>query len=242
MNRRSIATAAALVGLTASTCGISLPAWAAPNPSPNWVAQYSSSEYSTFPPGNDGWLPVTPEPLPDSQPPFILQSRLLLRAGDRVSTAYREAETIYLDPNETRPFTLQIDTAIRDAYGSTLIPAGSLIAGQFQPAGGGTQFVADALVVGDRSFPLAASSEILAARRDPRQVSTGAILTDAAIGAGAGAVLGGILGDRAIATEEVLGAAAAGVLIGNVTAPKAILIRPDTLFDLRLTQDLQAAI
>ncbi|MGK7906140.1 MAG: hypothetical protein AB4040_02785 [Synechococcus sp.] len=186
------------------------------------------------------WRPVTPKPLPSDELPFTLQTQILLRAGDALGTRFSEADTLYFDPRETRAGSLQLRNDLRDAVGNVVVPAGALVIGQFRPVGDGTHFVADSLLVGNQSFPLAAQSQTIAAQRDPRQTSAGAIAQDAAIGAGIGLVLSAITGDRAIATEEVLGAAALGAVVGNVTAPHAIAISPDTEINLTLTEDFQA--
>jgi 3-hydroxyacyl-CoA dehydrogenase len=47
-----------------------------------------------------------------------------------------------------------------------------------------------------------------------------------------------VTGDNAIATEEVLGAGVAGAVIGNVTAPQVVVLDPNQVIELRLTQDL----
>jgi outer membrane lipoprotein SlyB len=62
---------------------------------------------------------------------------------------------------------------------------------------------------------------------------------DALIGAAAGAILGGLFGDRVISTEKVLGGAAAGAVIGNVTAPEVAVIDPNANLTLTVTQDFQ---
>lgn len=191
-------------------------------------------------PSEPDWRPVNPQPLPSNELPFSLQTSILLRAGDALGTTFIDDDTLYFDPRDTRPASLTIVNDIFDASGNVAIPAGSLITGQFQPVEDGTQFVADSLLVGNQAFPLAAQSQTIASQRDPRQVSAGAIAQDAAIGAGIGLVLSAVTGDRAIATEEVLGAAALGAVVGNVTAPRAIAISPETDINLTVTSDFQA--
>ena len=191
-------------------------------------------------PPNPQWRPVTPQPLPSNDLPFAVQTGILLRSGDALGTTFMANDTLYFDPRETRPVSLEVSTDIYDASGNVVVPAGALVTGLFQPVGDGTQFVADSMVIGDRAFPLIAQSQTIDAQRDPRQTSAGAIAQDAAIGAGIGLVLSAITGDRAIATEEVLGAAALGAVVGNVTAPNAIAIAPGTDINLTVTQDFQA--
>jgi hypothetical protein len=198
-------------------------------------------------PTGGGWRPVNPQILapgstttqfPNSTQ-FNLQSSLLLRSGDIVAATYRSAETLLISPGQILPYQLVLDTALQDPSGNVVLPAGSIIEGQFQPAGAGTQFVAKSLIINGQPFPLSAQSTVINNQRDPRQVSGEAIVQDALVGAAAGALLGGLLGNRVISTEKVLGGAAAGAVIGNVTAPDVAVIKPNTVLNLTVTQDFQ---
>ncbi|WP_017326168.1 hypothetical protein [Synechococcus sp. PCC 7336] len=213
-----------------STAIASIPAAFAAPQAPTYIAQF---------PNNGEWRPVNPEPLPPEEVPFSLQATIALQAGDTVGAAYRDRRNLYLDPNETRSVALQISTDIRDAFGNIAIPAGAIVTGQFRPVSGGSQFFADSIAIDNRAFPFSAQSSIIQPQRDPRQTSAGAIAQDAAIGAGIGLILSAITGDRAIATEEVLGAAAVGAVLGNVTAPRAIVVQSDTPLNLTVTRDFQ---
>lgn len=110
--------------------------------------------------------------------------------------------------------------------------------GRFEPAVGGTRFVAETVVIDNQVYTLSAQSDVIADVKDPRHTSTGQVVQDAAIGAAAGAILGLVTGDRAIATEELLAAGVAGSAIGNVTAPRVAIIDPNQPLNLRLVQDL----
>jgi hypothetical protein len=48
-----------------------------------------------------------------------------------------------------------------------------------------------------------------------------------------------LFGDRVISTEKVLGGAAAGAVIGNVTAPEVAVIDANANLTLTVTQDFQ---
>ena len=85
--------------------------------------------------------------------------------------------------------------------------------------------MADSAEVGDRIVELKATSETLTDQKDPRQTDTGDIIEDAAIGAAGGLIIGEILGD--VDFLEILGGAAAGVVVGNVTAQSVVVIEPD---------------
>ena len=130
-----------------------------------------------------------------------------------------------------------LDDNIRSASGAAIFPIGSRIDGRFESVPGGLQFIAERVNIGDRSFPLVAQSDVLRDVKDPRQMTPVNVIGDAAIGAAAGAAISGVVGDRAIATEEVLAGAAAGAVIGNVIAPRVVVLDADRPLDLRITQE-----
>ncbi|WP_414408427.1 S-layer homology domain-containing protein [Synechococcus sp. W55.1] len=183
---------------------------------------------------NPGGLPS------GSQPGFDLRLSTLA-AGTLMQTTTPFNERLFIAPNETRPMSLIVRNPIRNAQGDILVPFGSRVDGRFEPAPGGTRFVAESIIVNNQLFPLAAQSDIIHDVKDPRYTTTGKIIQDAAIGAAAGAILGLVTGDNAIATEEVLGAGVAGAVIGNVTAPQVVVLDPNQVIELRLTQDLALA-
>ncbi|MDX2272946.1 MAG: hypothetical protein NW237_13505 [Cyanobacteriota bacterium] len=206
---------------------------------------YTFSPVPTLPPG-EGWRSVTPQSAPQQpyQPPtqFNLQATLLLRSGDILPATYRAGDPLYIAPGETRSVTLVLDTALRDPQGNQVVPAGSLVEGQFQPVNGGTQFFARSVIINNQSYPLFAQSAVIANQKDPRQTSGQAIAEDVAIGAAAGAILGGLLGNQVISTEKVIGGALAGAVVGNVTAPEVAVVNADTPLTLTVTQDFQPVI
>lgn len=159
-------------------------------------------------------------------------------AGSVLSVSHAGNEQLLISPNETRPQSLLVLNPIRNQQGDILIPYGSRIDGRFEPAPGGTRFVAESVIINEQLFPLAAQSEVIADIKDPRHTSGGQVLQDATIGAAAGAILGLVTGDNVIATEELLAAGAAGAAIGNVTAPRVVVLDPQQGFMLRLTGDL----
>lgn len=217
------------------------------------------------PPEGEGWRSVNPQPLPPSQTQplqplfspapnpyapsiqgqpslgstqFDLQSSLV-RAGEVITATAQTGQTLYISPGQTVPFDMVLNSPLQDPQGNVVVPAGSTVQGQFQPAQGGTQFVTQSLLFNGRSYPLFAQSNVIPSQRDPRQTSGQAIVEDAFIGAAAGALLGGIFGNRVISTEKVLGGAAAGAVIGNVTAPEAAVVQPNASLALTLVSDFQ---
>lgn len=174
---------------------------------------------------------------------FSQSLQVLVSAGTTIPVRYDGAETIIMSPKETVPVTLTVATNIRSNSGKILIPVGSLVKGQLKPVSGGTQFSAQQLVFANSSkrLPIDARSEIIAQTKTITARTNPNILTDAAIGAGAGALLGGIFGSR-IRTGQVLAGAGIG---GGVAAlergkkeAELVVLDPDT--DLHLT--LQTAL
>jgi hypothetical protein len=161
-----------------------------------------------------------------------------LQAGTPVIAGY-EGEKVYIAPNERRDFDFKLRQAVKNSQGKTLLPYGSVISGRFEPAPGGTRFLAKSIAINGRSYPLSAQSKVINDVKDPRETGTGAIAGDAAIGALGGVILGGLTGDRVIATEEVLAGAAAGAAVGNVTAPQVVVLDANTDLQLTLDRDFQ---
>ncbi len=181
---------------------------------------------------------VTPAPAPVASVPQFSAEATTLQAGTPVIVGY-EGEKVYIAPNERRDFEFKLRQPVKNSQGRTLLPFGSVVAGRFEPAPGGTRFLARSIAINGRSYALSAQSKVINDVKDPRETSTGAIAGDAAIGALGGVVLGGLTGDRAIATEEVLAGAAAGAAVGNVTAPQVVVLDANTDLQLTLDRDFQ---
>ena len=140
-----------------------------------------------------------------------------------LQTTLEQKETLYLDRKGTYDYDLVLRSA--SAINGQRLPVGTIVRGRFEPAEGGLVYRANSIELADRIVKIDAYSELFRDRKDPRETNTGAILTDAAIGAAGGYVLGEVLGDAGVI--EVLGGAAAGVVIGNTTAPLVVVIRPE---------------
>ncbi len=174
---------------------------------------------------------------PVQQAPLTSQ-RFNLPPGQKLVTRFVAKESLYIDNGQTLPAELVVAQPVVAENGTTLISVGTIVRGEFVPAPGGSKFIAKELTTKGVTVSLGAESELINDVKDPRQTNTGSILGDAAIGAAAAAVLAGITGDRALATEEILGGALAGVLIGNVTAPQVVVIQPDSIINLTTTRNL----
>ncbi|MBE9136150.1 hypothetical protein IQ254_02860 [Nodosilinea sp. LEGE 07088] len=157
----------------------------------------------------------------------IAQAQLFVSSPIQAITP--NSEPLYLNTDAT------VEQSLRTGAATNLngrnIPAGSTVRGRFEPAEGGVRYVATAVEVGNQVYAINASSELLRDIKDPRETNTGAILTDAGIGAAGGAALGGIF-DR-ISIGSIVGGAAAGAVIGNVTAQRVVVVEPNQTLTLK---------
>jgi len=167
-------------------------------------------------------------------------------SGSVIPVSY-EKDKIVVTRDETAPLTLTVARDIRTAQGRVLIPAGSQIVGQLQPVRSGnqrgTQFVARELILSSRQrYRIDGNSGIITrTEKVQKGASGGSVAQGAALGAAAAAGLAGITGDKAIATEEVLGGAGIGALAGALLGRRSvdvIVIRPQADLAIRLRSDL----
>ncbi len=167
-------------------------------------------------------------------------------SGSLIPVSY-EKDKIVVTADETAPLTLRVARDIRTSQGRVLIPAGSEIVGQLQPVTRGnrkgTQFVARELIVSRRQrYRIDGNSGIITrTEKVQKGASGGSVIEGAALGAAAAAALAGVTGDKAIATEEVLGGAGIGALAGVLFGRRSvdvIVIRPEQDLAVRLRSDL----
>lgn len=174
---------------------------------------------------------------------FTQSRRVIVEAGTTIPVRYDAAERIIITPKETAPVTLTVAKNIRSNSGRILIPVGSHVKGQLKPAFGGTQFFAQELIFANSSkrLPIDGVSEIIAKTKTINERTDPNILRDAAVGAGAGAVIGKIFGGK-INLGQVLAGAGIGALPELVgRSPKEtelVVIDPDTDLHLTLQADL----
>ena len=187
--------------------------------------------------------PASAQLFPSSRNGSSTNSRIItIPTGTTIPVRYDRAEKIVVSPDERLPVTLTVASNIVNRSGTVLIPAGSTIEGELQPAEGGSQFVARELVTYNRRQPINATSRVISQTSVGRGSKTSTIIKGAVVGAAAAAALGALTGDRAIATEEVLlgtGAGAlGGVLLGNNKKAEVVVIEPDTDLDITLRSSL----
>jgi hypothetical protein len=184
---------------------------------------------------------ATPAPYSLAQlfPSQRVAQRVRIPGGTIIPVTYDKANKIVVAPTEKLPVTLTVSRNIRSSSGTLLIAAGSRVEGELRPASGGTQFVANTLVMtnGDR-LALDASSDVVTTKETISQgTNVGGILTGAAIGSGAAAIISGVTGNKRVTLAKVLIGTGAGALGGLLLAGKkkaeVVVINPNT--DLNLT-------
>ncbi|AVH73744.1 S-layer homology domain-containing protein [Nostoc sp. 'Lobaria pulmonaria (5183) cyanobiont'] len=158
--------------------------------------------------------------------------------GTTIPVKYDKAEKILVTKDETSPLTLTVSQNVVTQDGSVVIPAGSQVVGQLKPATGGSQFVAEKLVLtSGQEYQLNATSDVITKTETVKKgTSVGSIIKNTVLGAGAATAVSAVTGDRAIATEEVLGGAGIGALVGLFFGKKSVdLIAIDPNTDLQMT-------
>ncbi|MEH2078972.1 MAG: S-layer homology domain-containing protein [Nostoc sp.] len=158
--------------------------------------------------------------------------------GTTIPVKYDKAEKILVTKDETSPLTLTVSQNVVTQDGSVVIPAGSQVVGQLKPATGGSQFVAEKLVLtSGQEYQLNATSDVITKTETVKKgTSVGSIIKNTVLGAGAATAISAVTGDRAIATEEVLGGAGIGALVGLFFGKKSVdLIAIDPNTDLQMT-------
>lgn len=170
----------------------------------------------------------------------VANAPVAIPAGTSLAVRYETAEKIYVAPNEPNPVPVTLTTAqaIQTQNGRILVPVGSEVTGFVQSDDDGAQFFAEQLTLASGEvYSLDASSQVVTTKEVVRQgAGAGRIVRDAAIGAGAAAVISGVTGDRKIEATEVLGGAGAGAIFGVFNGRRKnelFVIDPET--DLTLT-------
>ena len=163
-------------------------------------------------------------------------------AGVTIPVTY-DKNRVVVTPNETTPLKLRIARNIVDRNRKVLIPEGTEIQGQLEPATRnsekGSRFVAQELVFsnGDRQSIDASSRIITKKQKITKGTNTGTVVQDAAIGAGAASLIAVITGNHRVhAIEPILGAGAgtAASLLLRRKEAEVVVIDPQR-GDLNLT-------
>jgi hypothetical protein len=177
--------------------------------------------------------------------------QVLIPEGTTIPVKYENADKkkILVTRDETAPLTLTVSTNVVTDSGKVVIPAGSTVVGQLKPVKTqkGSQFVAQKLVLpSGQEYSINAQSQVITKTETVRKGSTtGAIAKNAVLGGAAAAAVSAVTGDRAVATEEVLGGVAIGSLIGlffGKSSVDLIVINPDTDLQMTVNQNLQISL
>ena len=160
---------------------------------------------------------------------LISYNSALLPAGTVLSLRYPGTQALPLS-SEPRQEVLLLQSDLRDRSGRLIASEGTEVLGKFETSGGGSRFIAQAILLRGQNVTIAAQSDILGGAR---KVSNNRLIRNSGIGALAGAVLGGLAGGN------VIGGAAAGAAVTYATAPKSATIQPGQILDVRLTEDFR---
>ncbi len=182
--------------------------------------------------------PISRNPVYQQPVAQVFRTTINLPAGQNIMTRLADNQTLVLNNGETKAAKLRVEQDVIANNGTVVIPVGAIINGEFIPVSGGSKFVARTLSSRGATVSMGAESALINDTKDPRETNTGSILTDAAIGAAGAAILSGVLGDRVISTEKILGGAAAGVIVGNTTAPQATVIEPKMSINVTTNRNL----
>jgi hypothetical protein len=171
-----------------------------------------------------------------------VQNKVRIPAGNTIAVQYAK-DKILLGPDEKVPLVLNVSQNIANSQGTILIPAGTQVVGELRTVSGGAQFFANELVFanGQRKAISATSKVVTTTEKVDKGVNVGGLLQNAALGAAAAAAISAVTGDRAIATEEVLGGAGVGALIGLFLGRNSVTlasVNPNTDLALTLNSDL----
>ena len=171
-----------------------------------------------------------------------VQNQVRIPAGNTIAVQYAK-DKILLGPDEKVPLVLNVAQNIANSQGTILIPAGTQVVGELRTVSGGAQFFASELVFanGQRKAINATSKVVTTTEKVDKGVNVGGLLQNAALGAAAAAAISAVTGDRAIATEEVLGGAGVGALIGLFLGRNSVTlasVNPNTDLALTLNSDL----
>lgn len=166
-----------------------------------------------------------------------------LNRGTIIYTKLPSANKILVTPQETMALTLVVRDNVINNSNQIIIPSGSQIIGEIRPSGEGSRFVGNTLVLSNgNKYPINATSRIVTRTETVSEgKNNDAIWQGALAGAAAGTLLSAITGDKAIATEEVLGGAGfgalAGLLLRGNNNQELISINPEQDLNLTVTSN-----
>ncbi len=159
----------------------------------------------------------------------VAQASRGLPAGTEILVNYADAKRVIVSSEESIPLTLTAVEDVLDASDTVVIPAGSKIVGELQPRDGGSQFVAEELVIGDRRVPIRATSDVITRTKSTKDPSLVALARNSVLGAAAAAGISGLVGNKTITAQKVIPGAVLGAAIETNKGRKTTSIVRDTL-------------
>lgn len=171
-------------------------------------------------------------------------SSVNLSSGTLIPTTFPSAKKILVTKDEILPVTLIVSRDVKDNSGAIAIPRGSEIVGEVRPSGSGSRFVGNTVILPNgKQYSLQANSKIVTrTEKVSAGRNTDAIWQGALAGTAAATIIAAVTGDKAIATEEVLGGAGfgalAGLLLGGNREKELISINTQEDLDLILTSSV----
>ncbi len=162
-------------------------------------------------------------------------------AGVRIPLTYNK-DKVVVAPDEKTPLTLTVARDIVDRNRNLLIPAGTEVVGQLIPATRngekGSQFIANELrFANGQRVSVDGTSQVVTTKETIKKgASTGTVLQDAAIGAGAATLIALVTGNRKAELGTILGGGGVGALASILLRKKEVqVVVIDPQQDLNIT-------
>ncbi|MCT7958387.1 AMIN domain-containing protein [Laspinema palackyanum] len=181
-----------------------------------------------------GAIGTGPEPVTAETPPSMpeevaanIPSDVLLSSGTVLVLSYPGSVAIALEDRLPRQEVLVVYSDIYDRTGQLVAPVGTPVIGSFVRDRGKIRFQTQSIILKGRALPFLAQSEPLDGNRD---ISERRTLSYSALGAVAGAVLGGLAGG------PLLGGAAAGAVTSFLRSDIAAIVEPGQILPVRLSE------
>ncbi|MBW4541535.1 MAG: S-layer homology domain-containing protein [Myxacorys chilensis ATA2-1-KO14] len=194
---------------------------------------------------------ITATPATGSTPtpttsPISTDPRYKVAQGTAVNIRYLGSNKIVVTPGETiNNLNLRVVDDIKNAQGAVVIPRDSEIKGQLIPISSnsqvlGTQFIAQQVTIGTRSYPLNARSQVVNGQRVDQNTNPGT-LKDAVTSAATNAALAVLLGQKVDVGTILTGATGGQATNPTQTPDNLIVIDPSNDLRLTLSSDFYAA-
>ena len=163
-------------------------------------------------------------------------------SGTLVPVAYEEGDRIIVSANETAPVSIKLSRHIRSADGDIVIRRGSIIQGQLEPTGQGSQFVAQSIVIDGETYDFNAKSRVISRTTTARDPNLLSLLRNAVLGGGAAAGISSAIGDETITPAKVLSGAAVGTAVEANQGRRFTSILRDTVIGAAIATGISSVV